>query len=391
MTEIPEQVRDYPLIKLCGPDCQILSHGDCQSPGKIPVSDNWQNKNNPFLSIKRHLQSTGNYGVVPRAGNDLLVIDSDSQKFSETVETTLPDTFTVETGNGQHYYYRSDWSDNKRWNGEPKGEFCAVNSQVVGPGSEHPNGESYSVEIDRELAKITDSQIRTLIQELNDVGSVERGGSGRDRRPSPHSTPESLSFIQREDIRQKVAGILRDSNPAHNDRCWLAGWLYAAAGLDESEIVSLIVQEARWGDLDEDIVANQVSSIIDSTRSSRGTHYSNYSPDDAGISGSSSRGETTRGKTMPSEWNTSETVKNGSTVCRAGVEHIDPNKSNMESWDTVSLLFGNLEQDSEFGEIPEWENNQYGDQNTKQLGDRSAAELRLAAEALEALADHKES
>jgi hypothetical protein len=84
-------------------------------------------------------------------------------------------------------------------------------------------------------------------------------------------------------------------------------------------------------------------------------------------------------------------VKNGSTVCRAGIEHIDPNKPDMESWDTVSLLFGNLEQDSEFGEIPEWENNQYGDQNTKQLGNRSASELRLAAEALETLAEHKES
>jgi hypothetical protein len=394
MTDIPQQLEDYPLIKLCGPDCRIGNHGDCQSPGKRPVSQNWQNKDNRILDIKRHLQSVGNYGVVPKLANDLVVIDSDSQTFSETVETTLPNTFTVKTGNGYHYYYRSDWSDNKRWNGAAEGEIKTVNSQVVGPGSQHSNGEFYTVDIDCDLTKITDSQLLTLIQELNDVQDVERRGSAArsaPRRPSPHSTSESLSFIRRDDLRQKVAGILRDTESSHNDRCWLAGWLYGAAGLSESEIVSLILREARWENLDEDIVESQVKSIIDSSKSSRGTHYSNYSPDDAGISGSSSRGETTRGKTMPSEWNTSKTVKNGSTVCRAGIEHIDPNKPDMESWDTVSLLFGNLEQDSEFGEIPEWENNQYGDQNTKQLGNRSASELRLAAEALETLAEHKES
>jgi hypothetical protein len=346
---IPKQIRDYPLIRLCGPDCAILSHRDCNAPGKRPVSSEWQQQDNNLLQIKRHLQTTGNYGIVPKQSNDLLIIDSDCSEFSEIVEDQLPQTFTVESGNGFHYYYRSDWTENKRWTGSIEGEIKAHNSQSVGPGSEHPNGDTYTVDRDSELAKISDSEITGFIQTVNqNVESVERGGAAR-AAPSPHSTPDSLDFIQREDLRQKIAGILRESNPSHSDRCWLAGWLYSAAGLRESEITDLIVSEAKWGDLDEEVVKNQVSSIIDSTNSSRGTHYSNFSPDDVGGSPDPNRGDSGEGRSMPSEWNTSETVKNGSTVCRAGIEHIDPNKSDMESWDTVSLLFGALEQDTEFG------------------------------------------
>jgi hypothetical protein len=93
---------------------------------------------------------------------------------------------------------------------------------------------------------------------------------------------------------------------------------------------------------------------------------------------------------MSTNWNTKVIEKNDSAVVRAGVEHIDPDKPNMDSWDTISLLFGSLEEDADFGEFPEWDNDQYGNQATKALGNKSPDELRLAAEALESLADQLE-
>lgn len=398
---IPEQISLYPKIKLCGPNCSISSHGDCESPGKRPLNRDWQKSGSSRsqLELQRHLDSVGNYGVVTTTMNDLVVIDADDSSFAETVENTLQDTFTVETHSGYHYYYKSDWNENKRWNNSVNGEIKAEKSQVVGPGSTHPSGEKYTVDLDYELVKISDSDIQTLIRRLNEknqsVDSVESSGSAAAAR-SPHSTsvPDSLSFIRKDSLRQKVAGILHENNPGHNDRCWLAGWLYAAAGLRQSEIVELIVDECRWGDLDEDIVERQVAEVIEHSRNSRGTHYSEYTTDDVRSASGSNRGQSLakERKSMPSEWNTSVTEKNGTVVCRAGIEHIDPDKSDMESWDEVSLLFGKLETDTEFGEFPDFESNQYGDQNTHGIGStRSASELRAAAAALEKLADQKQS
>jgi hypothetical protein len=62
----------------------------------------------------------------------------------------------------------------------------------------------------------------------------------------------------------------------------------------------------------------------------------------------------------------------------------------MDSWDTISLLFGSVSEDENFGEYPEWDMNQYQSPATKQLGNKSPKELRLAAEALEKLADELE-
>jgi hypothetical protein len=113
------------------------------------------------------------------------------------------------------------------------------------------------------LAKLTDEQITELIKRLNNLtddsqsdlsSSVERGSSGGSSSGGsavPLST-SNLDFIQRDDLREKVASILTDRDASHNDRCWLAGWLYAAAGLSEREITQLIYSEAQWGNCDRE-------------------------------------------------------------------------------------------------------------------------------------------
>ena len=95
---------------------------------------------------------------------------------------------------------------------------------------------------------------------------------------------------------------------------------------------------------------------------------------------------------MSTDWNKEVIAQNGSAVCQAGEEHINPDTDDddMDSWDTISLLFGSVSEDENFGEYPEWDMNQYGSAATKQLGGKSPKELRLAAEALNKLADELE-
>jgi hypothetical protein len=340
--------------------------------------------------------SDGNYGTVCTAENDLVVIDSDEPEFKQHIESNLPETFTVRTANGHHFYYKAkNWSENNRWS-SPKGEIKAKNSQVAGPGSIHPTGQLYQIANDSPIQELSNSDIEGLIAAVDGVdcgeGSSGSGSGSSPPTPSPQSTTNNLDFIRRDDIRQKVAGILNDSDAGHSDRCWLAGWLYSAAGLRDSEIVSLIMDEANWGDLDRETVEKQVNGIISSTSNSRGTHYSNYtsessSTDDAG-NGDSSRGnpQTEEFANMANDNVTEyEQAKNNSAVCRAAKVEVE---NDGDEWEYVGLLFGEIEEDDDFGKIPNFEQNQYGDKNYKNIGSyRSPEELRLAADVLQKLAD----
>jgi hypothetical protein len=107
----------------------------------------------------------------------------------------------------------------------------------------------------------------------------------------------------------------------------------------------------------------------------------------SGIEGSRLKGGE---KTMSTDWNKEVIVENGSAVVQCGEEHINPNDPETDSWDTISLLFGSVSEDENFGKYPAWDMNQYGSAATKQLGNKSPRELRLAAEALQKLADELE-
>ena len=82
------------------------------------------------------------------------------------------------------------------------------------------------------------------------------------------------------------------------------------------------------------------------------------------------------------------TTKNGSGVVRSGLVEVQTEDN---SWEYVGVLFGEIEEEEEdLGTVVNWEYNQYNSKNYNDLGTRSPEELRLAAEALEQLADELE-
>jgi hypothetical protein len=83
------------------------------------------------------------------------------------------------------------------------------------------------------------------------------------------------------------------------------------------------------------------------------------------------------------------TVKSesGDRVVRSGVVEVD-NDGN--SWDYTGILFGEITEEEDLGTVVSWEFNQYNSKNYNDIGDRDPEELRLAAEALNELADELE-
>lgn len=276
---IPEKLQQYPLIRVCRPDCD--SHSDCNKPGKRPVRS--VNHDESASRIQEWRESGGNYGIVARDSNNLVIFDSDSEKFSTLLEDHLPETFTVQSGgagHGRHYYFSCNEAERQTGWKEPEGSVRVANWHCVGPGSVHPDtGNHYKIIDGNDIAKVSQSQLTALYDILDDLDGVKSGGGGSGPAAAPsshlHSIPEELDFIRREDKRREIAEILK-TDSRHDQRVWMVGWLHGAAGLNATEITELIVSTATWPNVNRDVVADQVRSVINSSRSDRGTHYSKF-------------------------------------------------------------------------------------------------------------------
>ena len=415
---IPPQLTDYPLIRVCRPDCR--SHDNCGNKGKRPVTA--ADDPDPNNRIKSWINRNGNYGVVPTPDNDLVIFDVDSDRMAEILVRELPSTFTVESGGrgtGQHWYYRCDQATEQRNWDHPEGGVNVDYWQVVAPGSVHAEtGNEYEIIDDRPIATISIDEYRAVYDifteihrsETANTTAVERGGGGDggssgDSAAAALSTSGNLAFINSDEYRTKVARILAKHDAPHRDRLWLAGWLYSAAGLHQSEIVRLIEQECEWVDYDRSITSKMVQSVIRSTDSDRGTHPTEFGSTPTGdmdwLQSESRKTENESNGSQPSTQGvldnmSDDNIRQKVTVkrdngqfARSGIVEVD---NGDDSWEYAGVVFGTVEdEDEELGQVVEFETNQYGDRAYKNLGDRDADELRLAAEALNELADEIEN
>ena len=134
-----------------------LRFSKVQYRSKRPIEKDWVNKPYTYQCIQSHIRHEKNYGVLcGRSG--LVVADADNTELTQVIESSLPQTFTVETGGGgRHYYF---WTDNIRKrivlekDGIHYGEIQTWGQQVVVPNSIHPNGNPYIVIKDLPIRQI---------------------------------------------------------------------------------------------------------------------------------------------------------------------------------------------------------------------------------------------
>lgn len=131
---------------------------------KIPFEQDWQNKPYSFADIQSWIDQGGNYGVQGGYGR-LIVIDADTPQIAEILANKFPETLTVKTPRqGFHYYFFCDdigkkivlKKDTTVKKDDHFGEIIAKGSQVVGPGSIHPDtGTEYEVVKDIEIVEVS--------------------------------------------------------------------------------------------------------------------------------------------------------------------------------------------------------------------------------------------
>ena len=193
MTEIPSQLHDI--------NFRFIRVGE---KDKKPLDSEWQKCNNftfTQVELMAHLSKNGNYGVLCGAGN-LIVVDSDTLELNDAMKK-LPETFTVKTGNPDinhlHYYFLCSDCKGKvviSKNGRHYGEIQSHGSQVVGPGSIHPNGRYYTIFNDKPIANITFLRLKNAVSELvSDEKFEERIIITTNKSIQPKEMPEEIEYM----------------------------------------------------------------------------------------------------------------------------------------------------------------------------------------------------
>jgi hypothetical protein len=122
--------------------------------GKEPLETAWQKWCFEIQPAKPKKTSEQNYGIPTGPANGIIVLDIDDkekfQAYCEKNNITMPETFTVKTGKGHHFYFEyppnghafGSKNQNKLYGFDIRG----IGGQVVAPGSIHPDtGKIYQV------------------------------------------------------------------------------------------------------------------------------------------------------------------------------------------------------------------------------------------------------
>jgi len=120
-------------------------------------AQNWFNNGNG---------SEHNIAIQTGRVSNLIVVDSDGDSGAKSIKAIgrIPDTFTVKTAGGRHYYYQYPEGQNIN-NTMGLGEYGGIDIRsnggyVVAPPSLHPDGKTYEVEKDVALAELPESIVR---------------------------------------------------------------------------------------------------------------------------------------------------------------------------------------------------------------------------------------
>jgi len=176
---------------------QMLRFCRVQRGKKKPFEKDWPNKPYTYQDIQQYLGNE-NYGVLCGYGN-LSVIDCDKDELVEVVKDKFPKTFTVKTGGGgMHFYYFIPGLEKKiilekgKGHENHYGEVQSKGTQVVGPGSIHPNSEYYSVIDNSPIETLTREELYSKLKDyINDIQESEK--AAEDERNS-YTDIDSLSI-----------------------------------------------------------------------------------------------------------------------------------------------------------------------------------------------------
>ena len=198
---------------------------------KRPFEKDWVNKAYSWEEVQEHIQANQNYGVQCGYGG-LIVIDSDTPELQAAVEKYLPETFRVKTGSGGcHDYYICEELKKKlvlSVDGKHYGEVQSFGTQVVGPGSLHPNGNLYEVERGMPIVTIGIQDLTNAIKEFMPEVKAKEEKAQRELNDYGECDINTLSIdsvMSTSGFQDRGNGEMYGENPWHGSSTGMNTWV----------------------------------------------------------------------------------------------------------------------------------------------------------------------
>lgn len=251
----------FSILPLCRP---INGRCSCKKPcgrtndlGKKPlIYKPVQNATQDIEQLEKWRSKFGqfNFGLAIPAGTFVLdVDDNDALEEFERKFEKLPDTLTVVTGKGTHYFFRTDQAIKSKIRWMKLGiDILTVGRYVVGPGSLHRNGREYF--IDGFCREITECP-RWLLDLINPPSNGKLDGAkGQDKanQKSSYKPGEVIYEGTRHNTLHSEAVFYRDSGIGINrTRIYLeaVNEKYCRPALPSKDITAILHQvfyKQKW-------------------------------------------------------------------------------------------------------------------------------------------------
>ena len=232
---------------------------------KAPLEKGWQQKlySKDDRRLLDHLKAGGNYGISPRNGKACLV-DADTKDIQDILDAKLPETFRYSTGKPGHFQYAYILDESIGNVPLVDGAYVKGKSGfAVGPGSVHPNGRQYGLDIrDVPVALISKENLLKTLDKF--VLTNQKGAKN-------NSTKKELKDIPEKKVNKAIDSLLEVWSKAdgnrHNLTLGIIGY-FKKQGWPEEPIQKLIDSLVKQSGKGEEH-RTQVSS----TFSHEGNHY----------------------------------------------------------------------------------------------------------------------
>lgn len=227
--------------------------------GKSPAHDDWTQRNYAGFDAIAHMDGGGNVGV--RLRDDDLVVDVDTRNFvsgddplkrlQADIGLSLHSAPCVITGSGGFHFYLKkpeDWPTRQSVIPDYVGiDFKTRGTQVVAPGSLHPNGKRYQWEFGPDATEKMDAPqaLLDIIKRRPKASSAEAGVI------TPDELAKLLAVLPPEDFRD-YNGWLSLMMASHHATAGEGGVEFAAwASSDPDYAQSSAENEYKWSTIDD--------------------------------------------------------------------------------------------------------------------------------------------
>jgi len=328
---------------------------------------------------------------------DLIVLDSDSDRFESYVRNHLPETLTIQSGSGgYHFYYQIEGYNTNHVINESGKELGSIRAgnwyYCVVPPSIHPNGLKYRVSEKRLIKSISLQEIENLLEHFEKPVENKPTPGRRPAAAAGVGSYENLNYPDRRLIKEEIFRILDRKNVLY----LLQKHIPKSDDTDRSNRDFILAKALAEEGVHREVIHYWLAKTPNSSKyNQRGSRYQNSTVEkaieaalkDEYVNFDMTREYQNKATVVTYQADNAESVEDGDRCIRFEVTHMTGEDDDGEDLDVefVSMSKGTFRDNGDFGVQPQFSS------NSKSLGIADIDDLEIIQKGLGELIEELES